>query len=104
MAILFIPAIAISFTLLTEVTWFLRVAPSQREMTWELGNKGIFLKDSAGNGVQLPWSQVKKFSHRKTGFLIDIRPAGSRWIPMRAFREEQVEGVKDLAERMTHSG
>lgn len=103
-AILFIPAITIPLTLAIQVIWFLRLTSSQREMTWELDSKGIFLKDSAGNGVQLPWSQIKKFSDRKTGFLFDTRPTGSRWIPMRAFREEQIEGVKELAERITNSG
>lgn len=99
-ALLFIPAIAIPLTLAIQVIWFLRLTLSQREMTWELDENGIFLKDNAGNGVQLPWSQVKKFSDRKTGFLIDTRPTGSRWIPMRAFKEEDLEGVKRLAERI----
>lgn len=75
----------------------LRLSAAQKEMTWVIDEKQIALHDATNTQVVIPWSIVKRFGVRKSGFLVELRPSGSRWIPARAFPEIQRSAIVEIA-------
>ena len=95
--IIFVPVLTVVLALVINVFWFMKLSASQRDMTWKISSEEILLYDASGNKVVLPWNQVKRFSDRKTGFLLWVKPTGSRWIPKRAFEPEDLSEISNIA-------
>ncbi len=75
----------------------MQLSAAQKEMSWAIDGNQIALHDATGTQIVILWSIVKQLGVRSSGFLVELRPRGSRWIPTRAFSESQRAAIIETA-------
>jgi hypothetical protein len=80
------------------VLWgFRRMSPEQRQLSYEIDRRHVATRDATGAVSAIPWSVIRRFTERRRGFAIALKPAGLRWIPTRAFTPQAIEDLRTLA-------
>jgi len=49
-------------------------------VTYEIGFDQITVRDATGAAVIFPWKIVRRVRESRSGFAINLMPAGTRWI------------------------
>jgi hypothetical protein len=80
---------------------FRRLGKAQRLVTYEIGSDQITVRDATGAAVIFPWKIVRRVRESRSGFAINLMPAGTRWIPKRAFAADAIRSLHELIERKT---
>jgi hypothetical protein len=105
-AAVFIPiaaAILLLYVVLIVPLTMRRMGRDRRALTYEIDEAGIRTKDALGAELVLPWSNIKRLIFRKRILLLRLRPAGWRYLPLRAFAPDDRTRVGELAVRMVGS-
>jgi hypothetical protein len=69
---------------------FRRLGKEQRLVSYEIGSDQITVRDATGAAVIFPWKIVRRVLESRSGFAIRVMPAGTRWIPKRAFAADAI--------------
>jgi hypothetical protein len=77
---------------------FRRLSKEQRLVSYEIGPDQLTIRDATGSAVILPWKVVRRVVESRSGFAIRLMPAGTRWIPKRAFTAEAIPFLHELIE------
>ena len=80
---------------------FRRLGKEQKLVTYEIGSDQITVRDATGAAVIFPWKIVRRVRESRSGFAINLMPAGTRWIPKRAFAADAIPSLHELIERKT---
>ena len=78
---------------------FRRLSKEQRLVTYEISPDQITIRDATGAAIIVPWKVVRRVVESRSGFAIRMMPAGTRWIPKRAFAAETIPCFHELVER-----
>jgi hypothetical protein len=78
---------------------FPRLGKEQRLVRYEIGSDQITVRDATGAAVIFPWKIVRRVLESRSGFAITVMPAGTRWIPKRAFAADAIPYLRELIER-----
>jgi len=73
-----------------------RLSDAQKQVSYEIDGEQIAMRDAAGTSVAVPWTVAKRAVETGSGFVVKLRPAGSRWLPKRAFSPEGVTALRQL--------
>ena len=95
-AFIFVPVFSFPLNLIIQFFYFFKLNDSQLNIEWKVNDDRLLLSDDSGNKIILPWDQVKKVDVKNKGFLIQQKPAGSRWIPNRVFNAEDRNKMIEL--------
>ena len=84
-------------TLFFQIRFFNRLSEAQKQVSWEIDEQRIRVSDGSSNVIETPWLQIKTWVVKPKGFLFDLKPAGSRWLPKDAFSNEDVQRISEIA-------
>jgi hypothetical protein len=73
-----------------------RLTPAQRQVRYEIDTASLVTRDATGAAIALPWEQVLSARETNSGFVIKVRPAGSRWFAKRALSADAVAALRQL--------
>ena len=73
-----------------------RLTPAQRQVRYEIDAASLVTRDATGAAIALPWEQVLGARETGSGFVIKVRPAGSRWFSKRALSADAVVALRAL--------
>jgi hypothetical protein len=74
-----------------------RLSSAQKQLSYEISSEQIQVRDAAGSAYVFRWDLVRAITETSSGFSIAVKPAGSRWLPRRAFSAEAIESLRGLA-------
>lgn len=77
---------------------FRRLGKEQRLVSYEISSDQITVRDATGAAVIFPWKIVRRVLESRSGFAIRVMPAGTRWIPKRAFAADAIPYLRELIE------
>ena len=77
---------------------FRRLSIEQRLVSYEISRDQITIRDATGTANILPWKIVRRVVESRSGFALKLVPAGTRWIPKRAFAAEAMPHLHRLIE------
>jgi YcxB-like protein len=80
------------------VLTFRKLGKEQRLLGYEISSDQITVRDATGATVILPWKIVQRVLESRSGFAIRVMPAGTRWIPKRAFAADAIPRLRRLIE------
>jgi hypothetical protein len=80
---------------------FRRLGKEQKLVSYEISSDQITVRDATGAAVILPWKIVRRVRESRSGFAINLMPAGTRWIPKRAIAADAIRSLHELIERKT---
>jgi|NGEPerStandDraft_6_1074524.scaffolds.fasta_scaffold217529_1 hypothetical protein len=85
-----IAVVCLLFWPILVVLSFRRLGKEQRLVRYEIGSDQITVRDATGAAVIFPWKIVRRVLESRSGFAIRVMPAGTRWIPKRAFAADAI--------------
>jgi hypothetical protein len=74
-----------------------RLSPAQKQLTYEISSEQIQVRDATGSALMFPWDVVRAITETSSGFSLAMKPAGTRWLPRRAFSTEAIASLRGFA-------
>ena len=75
-----------------------RLDENQKHCFYQIDSDGFRLRDAAGTSAGINWHQVSGAKCTNSAIQLRIRN-GMRWIPLRAFKEDEHSGLTDFIAR-----
>ena len=75
-----------------------RLDENQKHCFYRIDSEGYRLRDAAGTSAGINWHQISGAKFTKSTVQLRIRN-GMRWIPLRAFKEDEHSELKDFIAR-----
>ena len=84
------------FLALVIVALSSRLSKEQRNVTYELGQDSVLLRDETGATSTLPWTIVRRASESRAAFRLYLRPLRAIYFPKRAFAPQDIPALRAL--------
>jgi hypothetical protein len=73
-----------------------RFSAAQKHVSYEINSEHVLMRDATGSTSIIPWSIVRRVEESRYGFVVAVRPRGSRWVPKRAFTAASIASLRRL--------
>jgi hypothetical protein len=73
-----------------------RFSEGQRQVTYEIDAEKLLARDAVGHITVVPWSLVRRVRESSRAFHFETMPAGSVYVPKRAFSMPALQTLKAL--------
>ena len=79
---------------------FARLGTERRTLNYEIDEIKIVIRDALGAELSLPWSNVLNAVFTNRLLILQIKPQGSRFLPLRAFQPSELKQLRDMTMRI----
>lgn len=97
--VMFVPLMALLGQFALMLVSFSRLTETQRQCAFTFDEGGALIQDADGNLIGFKWDQVPDVRLKPTGLSILTAHMGARWVPSRAFSDDELAAMRALLVR-----